>query len=1079
MFVALATAPSALATTSNPTPLAGQRRGATRLPFSISGTAYLSVDVGTGNGLFTDQLLTLPGIGNDVPVTLSYNSSVWGTSTPSAVTGDTGSGWVISGFDERMVTNADGSVTFYGPAGLSGVFTPSGSTFTSPPQFQATLTGTQSSGYTLTDHLSQEKLNFNSNGRLTTDTDRNGNATTYAYDSNGWPASITSTRGTTAGRTVTFTVSGGKITKLTQTSGSLTRNVQLRYSSMGHLSAVIDTAGGSTQFASPNGTDTGQVAQIINPKGAATNLSFTSGKVSAVAQDNPPIDGGAGTSTTRLTYPSSTQTLVADPTTDQGQAVSAVPHTTYTIDTANLVSSSTDPDGNTRSDTYTSLGQVKTDTPAAGGATTFGYTANGGESLNSVATPGGATSSAGYTNTGGSAYLPTSTTDSSGNATTYTYDGAGNPATTAQGTGAQAKVTRNSYGQVITSQIPAAGTGVQTTYTYDSTTHDLTNLTPPTGDSLGQRNYTWDGFGRLSTATDGRGNTITYAYDNADRITKVDYSDTGTPDVTYSYDSLGHVLTRVDGSGTTTYSYDDLGQLLSTTNTANNNTVTYTYDLAGDLASVTDGLGTDNYGYDPAHQLQSITYPQSGSTQTTWFANNADGQRTDVWLQTDGADHSTWAAHEHFSYDNSGRVITVKGENGPATSPTTVENETLCYATGVSPQSCTSPPASSDRANIQSTYESVSGETNTYTYDDHNRLTKDVVTGGTNPRTYTYTYGAASNRTGASVTGSSPTSQTLAYNPANQIKTTGYTYDGAGNLTTSPTRTATYNTAGQQTSATVSGTTSTYTYAGTNSDELLTETIPGDRTYSLTYGRPDSNGLPEVDSVNAGGVGTGYVISDNTGTPIMLATSSGNTCLYLYDGIHNPIGLSTSFQTTAQAFRYDPYGGTTTTNNSGYTSAYENPYTFGEGITDRATGEIKFGQRFYNPTTGSWTQQDALNAPLDPTNANRYQYAADNPVNNADSSGSSTCQVPLGISDIIGSTVDCLSKEGSFALRAFDDTIACPAAGIAPFSVASNSGIISGFEIGGDAGGIIGAVVGSAVGLLAGRDIQKLIPACR
>lgn len=186
----------AVAATSNPTPSAGARHGATRLPFSISGTGSLSVDVATGNALFTDQLLTLPGRRVDVPISLSYNSSVFGTSAPSAVTNSTGSGWVISGFDQRMVTNADGSVTYYGPQGLSGVFTPiSGGGFTSPSQFKATLSGT-SSAYTLLFHASREKLSFNSAGRLSSDADRDGNTTTYGYDPyTGYPTSIVSSRG--------------------------------------------------------------------------------------------------------------------------------------------------------------------------------------------------------------------------------------------------------------------------------------------------------------------------------------------------------------------------------------------------------------------------------------------------------------------------------------------------------------------------------------------------------------------------------------------------------------------------------------------------------------------------------------------------------------------------------------------------------------------------------------------------------------------------------------------------------------------------------------------------------------------
>ncbi len=689
-----------------------------------------------------------------------------------------------------------------------------------------------------------------------------------------------------------------------------------------------------------------------------------------MSQLNPAIDGGAGESVTRLSYPTSTQTLVADPTTDQSQAVSAVPHTTYTIDAASeLVTSATDPDGHHAAGTYTGNSNVASTTPAAGGSTSFTYGKNSGESLTSVATPGGATDTAQYNNTGGNAYLPSSSTDDAGNQLTSTYDTNGNQTGSAQGTsGPAAKVTYNTNGTPATSASPGAASGVNTTYIYGNSDGDVTSITPPASSSLGGRTYTWDGFGRLATATDGAGNTITYTYDNADRITKVQYSD-GTHEVDY-----------------TTNTFDDLGHLLTTSNTANGNTVTSTYDLAGALVTSADGLGTTTYSYDAAHQLTQMSYPQAGTTQYAQFANDADGKRTDVWLQSN-ATHTVWAAHEHFSYDTSGRMKTVLGENGPATGPTTVENETLCYAAGVAPTSCSAPAATADRSNVQSTYESVSGESNTYTYDDHNRLTKDAVTGGSNPRTYTYGYDAAGNRTSSTLTGSSPSSQSLTYNDGNQIATSGYSYDGAGNLTASPARTATFNAAGQQTSATVSGVKTTYTYAGTNQNELLSEAIPNDQTYNLTYGRPDRNGIPEVDSVSVVGIGTGYVLSDPSGQPVMLSVSSGSTLLYLYDGIHNPIGLSTSSQTTAQAFRYDPYGGVTNTTSTGFSSAYENPYTFGEGLLDRATHEVKFGQRYYSPTTGNWTQQDTLNAPLDPHNANRYMYAANNPINNTDPTG--------------------------------------------------------------------------------------------
>lgn len=164
----------------------------------------------------------------------------------------------------------------------------------------------------------------------------------------------------------------------------------------------------------------------------------------------------------------------------------------------------------------------------------------------------------------------------------------------------------------------------------------------------------------------------------------------------------------------------------------------------------------------------------------------------------------------------------------------------------------------------------------------------------------------------------------------------------------------------------------------------------GGDTYRYAYGRGDQNGLPvieEITRVSGTTTSNAYVAHDPSGQPVLLQTSTGTVSMYVYNGQNEPVGLSTDFNAAAYSFSFDPHGTATVTYNSGGTGLPQNPYVFGTGVQDRTTGLVKFGQRWYDPATGTWTQQDALNAPLDPGNANRYNYAAADPINGTDPTG--------------------------------------------------------------------------------------------
>ncbi|MFF7196894.1 RHS repeat-associated core domain-containing protein, partial [Streptomyces sp. NPDC008079] len=116
---------------------------------------------------------------------------------------------------------------------------------------------------------------------------------------------------------------------------------------------------------------------------------------------------------------------------------------------------------------------------------------------------------------------------------------------------------------------------------------------------------------------------------------------------------------------------------------------------------------------------------------------------------------------------------------------------------------------------------------------------------------------------------------------------------------------------------------------------------------------------------------------------------------------------------TSTVYQYDPYGAYQTTTATG-SAAAQNPYRFVGGTYDRTTGWIKYGQRWYNPTTGRFTTQDALSFLADPAQGNRYAYAGDDPINNTDPTGKNFLSDAIDkVGEITGYVSGCLAGVGA------------------------------------------------------------------
>ena len=184
-------------------------------------------------------------------------------------------------------------------------------------------------------------------------------------------------------------------------------------------------------------------------------------------------------------------------------------------------------------------------------------------------------------------------------------------------------------------------------------------------------NYTYDGMGRVLTATDALGNVTLTKYDDANNKTVVTLAN-GLA-TTYAYDAAGELLSIVQANGatalgTTSYAYDKNGRLCMKQDPTGVKQYCL-YDEAGRKVAEVDGTGSlTEYVYDANSNLvRQVRYNTSVSSVNLTALSNASG--IDIKLSTicpaaisNTLNRSTWNL-----YDAAGRLVKTIDELGYVT----------------------------------------------------------------------------------------------------------------------------------------------------------------------------------------------------------------------------------------------------------------------------------------------------------------------------------------------------------------------------------------------------------------------------
>ena len=602
--------------------------------------------------------------------------------------------------------------------------------------------------------------------------------------------------------------------------------------------------------------------------------------------------------------------------------------------------------------------------------------------------------------------------------TTYTYDSYGRLTASSNGTssatvsfailpgGLYKVTTTNGAGQASSKTMNAAGrvfytndNGGQLNFAYAGWGYQTSVKIG--GTTLVSSVY--DAYGRQTSLTDKNAGTITYEYDALGKITK--QTDAKGNVSTLVYDAFGRVTSRTGAEGTTTYEYyEDVGtgkcndNIWKITGFAGDITE-YEYDNLGRPTKesiVVDGLTfTKTMVYDSYGNLIKTTYPSGVIINDTYDKNGiltktTMGSGTVIPLFTATAMNSK-GVYTGYSYGN-GKASTV-------TYDLVKGAPTRYFTAGVQDLNLN---FDGQTGNLLSRNDAIKTHTETFSYDNLNRLTSAKVDGVTQ---FSMTYDALS---GASLGNIKSKSDVGNYTyKTDKINAVAYITSTAGGTTppgviSQNQQDITYTAFLKAATVAENGYLLSYTY-GQDQQRIKGVLNQGaneiERRYYLRAFERQKKGATTRD--------IHYINAGNGLCAIIVKEGATTTPYFVYsDHLGSILTITNASGTIVAEQNFDAWGRNRNPANWTYAGVPTVPDWLYRGFTGHEHlpqfALINMNGRMYDPATGRMISPDNyVPMPWNTQGYNRYSYANNNPLIYTDPDGEFWFLIPLVIGGVI------------------------------------------------------------------------------